>query len=487
MSFLLVLILLTGSLGGLVHGQSGCEAIACINEVQVQNIFLRSVDGSALPPPIICDRQHPRSLFALGQCWGRQCGENYGGNPTILNALRTIEDICMGEAQYKLPQAIAQCRIYYPSAQAPELTADLRSQCLGNVYPRNRRNDSPYLLEPRILTEYFSTSVTPALQVDEDSGWGSSKSFPFLADPLMAVDLSGAPAKGALPVDTVNRDYRPIVGTGVSENWDDSNWKWPAAATSPIFPLVFPQSTLPFTTGSGAAVGTGGSGITQMDQQSLTMCLQVSDLMDCTLARTCGPDLGQVMKSLAMVYLGCSAVVRTSAVCDVDRVRYCMRVNGGNMFDVFDPTRFSAYCQNYRAILSCIDKDCPSNAAGNADLRLLEQYKSFLSKFCVDIAYQTTVVRASANCPIFQNAQVFPATGASMSCAQQLMQRQPVPPDANLCTIVEANTYCLGQIRQCVYADINPQKTALLEMIGCKPTGVLVNGEPSLLYSQRED
>ena len=178
----------------------------------------------------------------------------------------------------ELPQAITQCRIYYPSQKAPELSPELKAQCLNPA--TQTRQTAGAAIEPRIVNLPAPASVSSSphrpksLQMDE----AEANSTLSKTERLTAYDLSGEPVLAGAP----SAEARPIVGTSVTEG-DDSNWQWPTALQSPVFPLVFPQSTLPYAAGAGGA---------QLGQQSLAMCLQLSDLMDCVLARSCGPDLG---------------------------------------------------------------------------------------------------------------------------------------------------------------------------------------------------
>ncbi|GAV03090.1 hypothetical protein RvY_13570 [Ramazzottius varieornatus] len=67
------------------------------------------------------------------------------------------------------------------------------------------------------------------------------------------------------------------------------------------------------------------------------------------------------MKSLALVYLSCTAIGKL-----LRSLKY------------------------YPAILNCITRDCPDQAVTNADMVLLAQYKRFLINYCTNRQYQAS-------------------------------------------------------------------------------------------------
>lgn len=117
------------------------------------------------------------------------------------------------------------------------------------------------------------------------------------------------------------------------------------------------------------------------------------------------------------------------------------------------------------AMISCIDRDCPTTDIANADQQILSKYKKFLRQYCDDASYQnskllflktprychisifTGVITASINCPVFRNVTTFPTTTASLACATSLLDRDGIA--KNYCSFVEANVVCFGLTRGC--------------------------------------
>ncbi|XP_055331751.1 uncharacterized protein LOC129583803 [Paramacrobiotus metropolitanus] len=481
--------LATVGLGILFFAGAGaqlCNPGRCLSAIP--NIFLRPQSAYLLRPEQVDEFCGPTIYGKLLNCWTTECRNavqvDRGIRDLIEQSTFVLTQLCTSiEARTRLTAATGQCRIYYPHDLAPKWP-EVFSQCpinplrgkraaptvteadSGWKWPSTHEHNNPYALSgpPVVNVNYRPPNARPVTTFNENLMTGEAAS--------VAVVHVGNPVGLGFTQQDTDWQFWPVnVGLmGVGDRPLTTPVLPGNLAAPPSWPLLFSGMT---SSGGGVLPAVGA-------------CLEVSRTMDCTLSRSCLPQLAQVIKPLAMMYLGCASAVPASVVCDGRRVHYCMWLSGGSPFEVFEPTRYIHYCQSSDAVIECIERDCPearSDGPVNLDLQFLASFKKFLRNYCQNLVYQNAVALASTNCPIFRNVSRFPATDDSVRCANQLLQSQGK--ETNPCNIYEAQTHCLALNRRCDFAHVNPQKSVLLEMMGCPGSGVLQysTGGPMALTS----